>query len=199
MSNDGGGDAWTIRSGFSRLSYTFKNKYLLDATLRLDGSSRFAPDKRWGAFPGVSLAWRVSEEPFARNLGPVQSLKLRASYGETGNQEGIGLYDYLQLITIGRGYPYPFGAGGQDQSAFLSGMVSTSRTWETIATSNFGLDATLSPNIDVTFDYFIKNNKDMLIPVAYPTLLGAVPPFSNAGQLKTRGFETSLGWRGQVG
>jgi len=199
MSNDGGGDAWTIRSGFSRLSYTFRNKYLLDATLRLDGSSRFAPDKRWGAFPGVSLAWRVSEEPFARNLGPVQSLKLRASYGETGNQEGIGLYDYLQLITIGRGSPYPFGAGGQDQSAFLSGMVSTSRTWETIATSNFGLDATLGSNVDFTFDYFIKNNKDMLIPVAYPTLLGAVPPFSNAGQLKTRGFETSLGWRGQVG
>jgi len=199
MSNDGGGDAWTIRSGFSRLSYTFRNKYLLDATLRLDGSSRFAPDKRWGAFPGVSLAWRVSEEPFARKLGPVQSLKLRASYGETGNQEGIGLYDYLQLITIGRGSPYPFGAGGQDQSAFLSGMVSTSRTWETIATSNVGLDATLSSNIDFTFDYFIKNNKDMLIPVAYPTLLGAVPPFSNAGQLKTRGFETSLGWRGQVG
>src|SRR5439155_19715165 len=87
-------------------------KYMLDATLRYDGSSRFAPDKRWGLFPGVSLAWRVSEEPFARrHLAVFDNLKLRASYGETGHQEGINLYDYLQLITIARGYPYPFGPG----------------------------------------------------------------------------------------
>ncbi len=196
----GGGEQWAIRSLFSRLSYGFNNKYLLDATLRYDGSSRFRPEKRWGFFPGVSLAWRVSEEPFARrHLGTFDDLKLRASYGETGNQEGINLYDYLQLITIGRGYPYPFGAGGQDQSAFLSGMVAKDRTWETIATTNVGLDATLlSSKVNFTFDYFIKNNRDMLIPVTYPSLLGAQPPFSNAGQLKTWGFETSLGWRGQV-
>jgi TonB-linked SusC/RagA family outer membrane protein len=205
MSNDGGGGHWAIRSGFSRLSYVFNNKYMLDATLRYDGSSRFAPDKRWGSFPGVSVAWRLSEEPFVRrHLPSFDNLKLRASYGETGNQEGINLYDYLQLITIGRPWPldrgYPFGQGGQDQSAFLSGMVSKSRTWETIATSNVGLDATLlSSKLDFSFDYFIKRNKDMLVPVTYPSLLGAVPPFSNAGELKTWGFETSLGWKGQAG
>ena len=200
MSNNGGGEHWAIRSGFSRLSYMFKNKYMLDANLRLDGSSRFAPDHRWGFFPGVAVAWRLSEEPFARHLAAFDNLKLRASYGETGNQEGINLYDYLQLITIGRGYPYPFGAGGQDQSAFLSGMVAKNRTWETLATSNVGVDATLfSSKLDVTLDYFIKRNKDMLIPVAYPSLLGAVPPYSNAGQLKTWGFETSLGWKGHAG
>jgi len=198
MSNDGGyPDRWTLRSGFSRLSYTFKNKYLLDANLRVDGSSRFVRNKRWGAFPGVSLAWRLSEEPFMRSVGWIQSLKLRASYGETGNQEGIGLYDYRQFISIGR--QYPFGAGGQDQSAYLSGMVSTNRTWETIGTTNVGFDATLSSNIDLTFDYFVKNNRDMLIPVTYPSLLGAQPPFSNAGQLKALGFETSVGWKGRVG
>jgi len=200
MWTGGGGEQWAIRSFFSRLSYGFSNKYLLDATLRYDGSSRFQPDKRWGFFPGVSLAWRVSEEPFARrHLAVFDNLKLRASYGETGNQAGIGLYDYLQLITIGRGYPYPFGPGGQDQSAFLSGMVSKDRTWETIGTSNVGVDATLlSSKLDFTFDYFIKNNRNMLIPVTYPSVLGAVPPFSNAGQLKTWGFEASLGWKGQV-
>src|ERR1051325_957375 len=193
---------WTrLRSFFSRVSYGFSNKYLLDATFRYDGSSRFAPDRRWAFFPGVALAWRISEEPFARRrLALFDDLKLRASYGETGNQEGINLYDYLQLITIGRGYPYPFGAGGQDQSAFLSGMVSKSRTWETIATKNVGLDATMfSSKLDLTFDYFVKNNKDMLIPVNYPSLLGAVPPYSNSGQLKTWGFETSLGWKGRAG
>src|SRR5213592_4028515 len=196
----GGGEQWAIRSLFSRLSYGFNNKYLLDATLRYDGSSRFRPEKRWGFFPGVSLAWRVSEEPFARrHLGTFDDLKLRASYGETGNQEGINLYDYLQLITIGRGYPYPFGAGGQDQSAFLSGMVSKDRTWETIATTNMGLDATLlSSRLNVTFDYFVKRNKDMLVPVTYPALLGATPPFSNAGELKAWGFETSVGWKGAI-
>ncbi|OLE60019.1 MAG: SusC/RagA family TonB-linked outer membrane protein, partial [Bacteroidetes bacterium 13_1_20CM_4_60_6] len=204
MSNTGGGEHWTIRSGFSRLSYMFKNKYMLDANLRWDGSSRFAPDHRWAFFPGVAVAWRVSEEPFGRRLATFDNLKLRASYGETGNQEGINLYDYLQLITIGRPWPYdrgyPFGQGGQDQPAFLSGMVSKNRTWETIATSNVGVDATMfSSKLDVTLDYFIKRNKDMLIPVAYPSLLGAVPPYSNAGQLKTWGFETSLGWKGHAG
>ena len=197
----GGGQQWAIRSLFSRLSYGFNNKYLLDATLRYDGSSRFRPGKRWGFFPGVSLAWRISEEPFARrHLGTFDDLKLRASYGETGNQEGINLYDYLQLITIGRGYPYPFGAGGQDQSAFLSGMVAKDRTWETIATTNVGWDATLlSSRLNVTFDYFVKRNKNMLVPVTYPALLGATAPYSNAGELKTWGFETSVGWRGVIG
>ena len=204
MSTGGGGEQWAIRSFFSRLSYGYNNKYLLDATLRYDGSSRFNPDNRWGFFPGVSLAWRVSEEPFARrHLATFDNLKLRVSYGQNGNQEGIGLYDYLQLISVGRQWPYPpyypFGAGRQAQSAYLSGMVSKNRTWETIATSNVGLDATLlSSKLDFTFDYFIKNNRDMLIPVTYPSLLGAQPPFSNAGQLKTWGFETSLGWKGQV-
>jgi len=196
----GGGSQWAIRSLFSRLSYGFNNKYLLDATLRYDGSSRFRPDKRWGLFPGVSLAWRISEEPFARrHLSTFDDLKLRVSYGETGNQEGINLYDYLQLITIGGRGPYPFGTGGQDQSAYLSGMVAKDRTWETIATTNVGWDATLlSSRLNVTFDYFVKRNKDMLVPINAPALLGATPPFANAGSLKAWGFETSVGWRGAL-
>ena len=197
----GGGTQWALRSVFSRLSYGFNNKYLLDATLRYDGSSRFRPDKRWALFPGVSLAWRISEEPFARrHLSAFDDLKLRVSYGETGNQEGINLYDYLQLITIGGRGPYPFGAGGQDQSAYLSGMVAKDRTWETIATTNVGWDATLfSSRLNVTFDYFVKRNKDMLVPINAPDLLGATPPFANAGKLKAWGFETSVGWRGALG
>ena len=205
MSNDGGGEQWAIRSGFSRLSYVLDQKYLLEANLRYDGSSRFSPDNRWAFFPGVSLGWRFSNEPFIRrHLGPSDDLKLRLSYGRTGNQQGVGLYDYLQLIGIGRPYPhdYPisFGQGGQDRSAFLSGMVTKHRTWETVATSNVGLDATLfSSKLDVTFDYFIKRNSDMLIPVTYPSLLGAQAPYSNSGNLKTWGFEATLGWKGEVG
>lgn len=206
MSNDGGGNHWAIRSVFSRVGYTFNNKYLLEANLRYDGSSRFQPDTRWGLFPGVSAGWRMSEEDFIRNLGFFDNLKLRLSYGETGNQEVVGLYDYYQLINIGRnwpdpyGYPYPFGEGGRDQSAYLAGMVSRNRTWETVATTNVGLDATLlSSHLDFSFDYFIKRNIDMLIPVTYPSMLGANPPYSNAGELRTQGFETSLTWKDQVG
>lgn len=200
MTNNGGGTQWAIGSLFSRINYAFKNKYLLEANFRYDGSSKFDRNTRWGFFPGVSVGWRLSEEDFIKNRGVFDNLKLRASYGETGNQEGINLYDYYQLISIGRGYPYPFGAGRQDQSAFLSGMVSLDRTWETIAISNIGLDASvLSSKLDFTFDAFIKRNKDMLIPVTYPSLLGAIPPATNAGELETKGFETSLRWSDNLG
>lgn len=189
---------WAIGSAFSRLSYTYDNKYLLDATLRYDGSSRFQPGSRWGVFPGVSVAWRLSQENFMKDLGIFSDLKLRASYGQTGNQEGIGLYDYLQLINIGGSYP--FGAGSQTQSASLAGMVSPNRTWETLINKNIGIDAALFSNkLNFSFDYFIKRNKNLLIPVTYPSLLGAIPPSSNSGELKTWGFEASAGWKDNIG
>ena len=200
MTNSGGGSHWAIRSFFSRLGYVFNNRYMLEANLRYDGSSRFADDTRWGLFPGISVGWRLSEEPFISNLKVFDNLKLRLSYGETGNQDAVGLYDYIQSISIGRGYPYPFGAGGQNQSAYLSGMVSTDRSWETVATSNAGVDVTvLSSRLDFTFDYFVKKNIDMLVPIVYPSLLGAVPPYTNAGSMKTSGFEASLGWKDKIG
>jgi TonB-linked SusC/RagA family outer membrane protein len=192
---------WAIGSAFSRLSYVYNNKYLLEANMRYDGSSRFESDKRWGFFPGVSAAWRLSQENFMKNLSFFNDLKLRASYGQTGNQEGIGLYDYLQLINIGsRPNPYPFGAGSQTQSASLAGMVSTNRTWETLINKNVGIDASLLSNrLNFTFDYFIKTNKNLLVPVTYPSVLGATPPYSNSGELKTWGFETALGWKDKIG
>ena len=198
MSNSGGGNHWAIRSYFARLGYVYDNKYMLEANFRYDGSSRFQSDTRWGLFPGISAGWRISQEDFFRNVSFINDLKLRVSYGETGNQEGINLYDYLQLINIGGAYP--FGQGGQGQSASLAGMVSPSRTWETIATKNIGVDALMfSSKLNFTFDYFIKNNKDMLIPVTYPSMLGAIPPWSNSGELRTKGFETSIGWKDKIG
>ena len=170
MSNDGGGNHWAISSLFSRISYSFNHEYLLDANLRYDGSSRFASGSRWGFFPGISAAWRISEKNFIRNIGFFDDLKLRVSYGETGNQEGIGLYDHLQLITTtGRNNPYPFGAGSQTRSASLAGMVATNRTWETLVNRNAGIDAIMMRSrLNFTFDYFIKTNRNLLIPVTYP-------------------------------
>ncbi len=198
MSNDGGGNHWAINSVFTRLNYIFNREYLLEANIRYDGSSRFADGQRWGFFPGISAAWRIIERPFIRNLNVFDDLKLRVSYGETGNQEGIGLYDHLQLITTtGRPNPYPFGAGSQSRSAALVGMVATNRTWETLVNKNVGLDASFLRNrLNFTFDYFIKTNRNLLIPVTYPTLLGAIPPYSNSGELQTKGFELTLGYKG---
>jgi TonB-linked SusC/RagA family outer membrane protein len=198
MSNDGGGNHWALSSLFSRLSYIYNNKYMLEANMRYDGSSRFISGNRWGFFPGISVGWRLSQEDFIKELGLFNDLKLRASYGQTGNQEGIGLYDYLQLINIGGAYP--FGAGSQTQSASLAGMVATNRTWETLINRNIGVDATLLSNkLNLTFDYFIKRNKNLLIPVTYPSVLGATPPYSNSGELKTWGFETTVAWKDKIG
>jgi len=195
---DSRAEHWAIGSFFSRIGYVYNDKYLVEANLRYDGSSRFQlSDKRWGLFPGVSVGWRLSKESFF-NAKWVNELKLRASYGETGNQEGIGLYDFIQKISIGG--VYPFGAGRQDPAATLQGMVAESRTWETLINKNIGVDATiLSNKLNFSFDYFIKRNKNMLIPVTYPSLLGAVAASSNAGELKTRGFEATLGWNDRIG
>ncbi|HKO79209.1 MAG TPA: SusC/RagA family TonB-linked outer membrane protein, partial [Chitinophagaceae bacterium] len=199
MWSSGGADHWAIGSLFSRVGYVYNDKYLLEANLRYDGSSRFQlSDARWGLFPGVSAGWRLSKEPFFKSVNWVNELKLRASYGETGNQEGIGLYDFIQQISLGG--VYPFGAGRQDPAASLQGMVAYNRTWETVINKNIGVDATLLSNkFNISFDYFIKRNKNMLIPVTYPSLLGAAAASSNAGELKTRGFEATIGWNDKIG
>lgn len=195
----GGNEHWAIGSFFSRIGYVFNDKYLIEGNLRYDGSSRFQlSDKRWGLFPGVSAGWRISQEPFFKNVKWVNELKLRASYGEAGNQDGIGLYEFIQQITLGG--VYPFGAGRQDPAASLQGMVAYNRTWETVVNKNIGIDAALLSNkLNISFDYFIKRNKDMLINVTYPSMLGATPPTSNAGELKTWGFEASAGWTDKIG
>ena len=192
------GNAWTINSFFSRVNYTFKNRYIIEGTLRADGSSRFDPDHRWGYFPGVNAAWRLGEEGFMKNLNLFDDLKVRASYGEMGNQSGIGLYEYLQLISLSSDY-YPFGGGTKGQMAKSGNIVSTSRTWETIQTTNIGLDfATLKNRLYGSFDYFWKENKNMLIPKTYPSMLGADAPSTNSGHLSIRGWEVALGWRDQI-
>jgi TonB-linked SusC/RagA family outer membrane protein len=198
MYSKGGATHWAIGSVFSRLGYVYDDKYLFEANMRYDGSSRFQlSDKRWGFFPGVSAGWRISKESFF-NVKGINELKLRASYGETGNQENIGLYDFIQQISIGGSYP--FGAGRRDPSATLQGMVAYKRTWETLINKNIGIDgAVLSNRLNFSFDYFIKRNKNMLIPITYPSLLGAIPSSSNAGELKTKGFETTIGWNDRIG
>jgi TonB-linked SusC/RagA family outer membrane protein len=198
----GNGSDWAIRSYFGRLGYIFNNRYIIDASFRYDGSSRFHPDHRWGFFPGVSAAWYISEEKFIKDLNIFDNLKLRASYGKVGNQSGIGLYDYFETIVspTGAGY-YPFGVNGSmSVGARSGGMVSLARTWESIYTTNLGIDIGLLNNrLSFSADLFYKKNKNMLVSVSYPSVLGASAPYTNNGTLRVKGFEMTLAWRDKIG
>jgi TonB-linked SusC/RagA family outer membrane protein len=197
----GNGSEWALTSYFGRFSYSYNNKYILDLTTRIDGSSKFAPNKRWSAvFPSIAASWNLHEENFIKSLNIFDNLKLRASWGQSGNQNlsSFGNYDYLPLISISGAYP--LGSPNVGQSGAISNIASTSRTWETIETTNFGLDfAVLNSKLSGSFDYYVKRNKDMLVSIQLPALLGGSPPTVNSGLLETKGWELSIGWKDKIG
>ena len=198
MKNDGAAEHWAIASGFSRIGYNYKQKYIVETNLRYDGSSRFAKSNRWRMFPGISASWRISQEKFLKDSHIFDELKLRGSFGQTGNQEGIRLYDYIQLLQV-RGDRYPFGNGSQTQSIYMDVLAGVDRSWEILNNTNVGIDMEFfKKRLGVSFDYFWKMNDNMLIPVTYPSMLGAAAPDSNSGKLRTKGFELTLKWADKI-
>jgi TonB-linked SusC/RagA family outer membrane protein len=193
--------AYALNSYFGRASYSFREKIVLDVTARADGSSKFAPSKRWSAlFPAVALAYNLADEKFISNLRLFDQLKLRASWGKMGNQEisALGLYDYIPLINIGG--VYPLGSPNAGVPGAIANPASVDRTWETIENKNIGIDMQLfKSRLSLSFDYFQKTNNDMLVNIAVPATYGGTPPSSNQGKMVTKGFETNLLWRDQAG
>lgn len=191
---------------FSRLNYTFNNKYLFEANARYDGSSKFDVDNRWKFFYGFLAGWRISQENFMKNVTFIDELKLRASYGSAGNQSGIGNYDYIQFLNLAfsssqtaSGFPI---IGNSPVVRVSPGgtLVAYDRTWEKLETSNIGLDfATLNRRLSGSFDYFVKRNNNMLLNRTYPAVLGASAPQGNNGKLKTWGWEAVLSWNDHIG
>ncbi len=190
-----------LHSYFGRISYSFRNKLILDVTARADGSSKFAPSRRWSAvFPSAALAYNISEENFIKRLGIFDQLKLRASWGKMGNQDisGLGLYDYIPLVNIGG--IYPLGSPNAGLPGAVANPASEDRTWETIENRNVGIDAQfLRSRLTFSFDYFNKINNDMLVSIAVPATFGGTPPSSNQGKLNTKGFETTVTWKDRIG
>lgn len=190
-----------LNSYFGRFSYSFKNKLILDVTGRTDGSSKFAPNKRWSSiFPSVALAYNISEEKFIKDLNLFDLLKIRASYGKVGNQDiaALGLFDYSPLITVGGGYP--LGSPNAGVPGAYANPASTDRTWETVENKNIGINAEMfKSRLAFSFDYFNKTNEDMLVAIAVPATYGGTPPTSNQGKLVTKGFDASLTWRDHIG
>jgi TonB-linked SusC/RagA family outer membrane protein len=196
----GSASDWTLQSYFGRLSYSFDRKYLVDFTTRMDGSSKFAKNKRWSAlFPSVAVAWVLSEESFMQSQPIFDNLKARLSWGQSGNQElSFGNYDYISLISIGGSYP--MGVPNVGLPGAVSSIASQNRTWETIETKNAGIDATfLDSRLSASFDYYIKNNKNMLVNDQLPATLGGSAPTQNIGRLETKGWDFSIGWNDQIG
>lgn len=191
---------WAVRGLFYRLSYDYKNKYLLELNGRYDGTSRFPEGKRWGFFPSVSAGWVVSDEEFIRSINSnnyISLLKLRGSYGILGNQASVGEYDYIPSMAssqvsqiLGTSRPLTVNAPG---------AVSGNFSWENIATVNIGVDLAFMRNrLQVNFDQFTRYTNDMLIPgKTLPAVFGTSVPKENAGDLKTTGWEFRLGWRDQ--
>ncbi|WP_172623085.1 SusC/RagA family TonB-linked outer membrane protein [Flavisolibacter ginsenosidimutans] len=190
---------WALQSFFGRVNYAYKNKYLLEANLRYDGTSRVSPDYRWGVFPSVSGAWLVSQEDFFnKNVTFLNNLKLRASYGTLGNQE-IGNYAYQNVITVS-GVSYPFGNTTPAQAAVLNSYKDQSLQWETTRIADFGLDLDLRRGLfGLTFDWFKKTTSDILASQPVPASLGLSSPTFNNGKMESRGIELELRHQNQIG
>jgi TonB-linked SusC/RagA family outer membrane protein len=182
---------WALLSYFAQAGYSFKSRYVLSAAIRRDGSSRFGPNNRWSAFPSLSAAWNVSNERFFRNIKWVSSMKLRASWGQLGNQE-IGIYPYSSLVSTGDRV-YVFGDKIVTGATILETGNSNIR-WETSEQSNLGLDMSFwQDRLSLTADLFRKQTKDILVRVPVPQAGGSQhPPFVNAASVENKGLELGL-------
>lgn len=188
---------YSAESFFGRITYAYNSKYLFEANMRYDGSSRFAPASRWGLFPSFSAGWKISQEPWMKGSG-FDNLKIRASYGQLGNNS-IGNYDYLSTYTSSIKYPM----GGAD--AFISGSVSTlsnnALTWETTTSYNLGLEVGILKN-RLTFegDIYDRFTDGILYKADIPATVGTKSaPYQNICQVSNKGFEITLGWKDSIG
>lgn len=185
-------EEWAIASFFGRINYGYKGRYLVTANFRSDGSSRFGPDNRWGYFPSFAAAWRLSEEDFLKENKTISDLKLRASWGITGNQN-IPNYASYSLYTGGNNY------------AGLPGFVPNilgdrNLKWETTSQFDVGADIGLFDNrISILADYYIKNTSDLLVGISIPSSSGYPNRFTNVGEIQNKGFEFEISSQNLIG
>lgn len=201
MSNNATYSSWALRSGFGRVSYNYDERYLLEANIRYDLSSRFHKSVRGGWFPSVSAGWRISEEhfmSFAKSI--VDNLKIRGSWGMLGNQY-VGSSDYpymsvLEAFTSGLSLIGTSASTGYAPST----LANPNLTWEHIKMVNAGVDVALLQNrLTMSFDWFNKDTEGILLKLNYPAQIGPKPSEQNAGKVNNRGWEFDLNWRDQRG
>ncbi len=190
-------------SYFARLGWAWKDRYMLNATLRADGSSKFAPGKRWGYFPSVSAGWTISEEDFMKSTKSwMDFLKVRVSWGQVGNAN-INCWQYLAPV-VTTNINYNFGTnGGQEgwtTGSYPSRLDNQDVKWETSEQFNVGIDARfLSSRLSLTADWYIKSTKDWLVPAPVLATAGTAGPVINGGDVKNKGVELGLTWNDNIG
>ncbi len=197
----GGYAHWTTLGFFGRLNYNYMEKYLLEANIRRDGSSRFIGDQTWGTFPSFSVGWNIAREDFFQNLTQeIPTLKLRGSWGQLGNMNTNSWYPFFQGMPIGTGNGQWLVDGKKPNQSSSPGIVSSLLTWETIQSWNLGLDVTaLNGRFTGTFDVFNRTTKDMIGPAPeLSSILGTGVPKINNADMESYGWEMELNWRDMI-
>lgn len=195
-------NGWATRGFFGRINYDYDGRYLVEVNGRYDGSSRFAPDHRWGFFPSASLGWNINRERFMESLTDVVSnLKLRASYGLLGNQAGAALYTFAATMELNGGLGGYIFNDGRHIYTKAPLVVNPATTWEKVESKNIGLDFGFFGNsLTGSFDLFQRDTKDMLGPGEdFPDFFGADAPKTNNARMRNRGWELTLNYRGKIG
>lgn len=193
---------WATMGFFARANYAYDNRYLLELTVRRDGSSRFIGDKRWAVFPSVSAGWNIANESFFEPLhGTIDMLKLRGSWGELGNTNTNSLYPWFlsqPFDSLNSGWIID---GKRQNISNVPGLVTPDLTWETVQNWTVGLDvAVLRNRLQGSFDYFVRNTYDMVGPAPeVPSILGTALPKINNTDMQSYGWELELRWRDQIG
>lgn len=188
------------RSFFGRIMYSWADRYMLQANIRSDGSSRFADGHRWGTFPSVSAGWVISEEPWF-NKRVVDYLKLRGSIGQLGNERLGSEFPYQAKLSFGTGFIPNASTGVADivQTAYQTDYAFNNLTWETTTTYGIGADITLLSNrLRASADYYYKKTTDMLMEVGFPSYFGYNAPQNNAADMNTKGWDLELSWSDQI-
>lgn len=194
--NQGTSNAWSLQSFFGRIKYSYLQKYLFEANIRTDGSSRFASGHRWGVFPSFSAGWRISQENFMLEQADwLNEFKLRGSWGQLGNQN-IGLYPYQALVNIGGNYS--FDGANLITGAYQSALNSSSITWETTTMANIAFDATIFDHLDITFEAYKKSTTDILRPAQVAGSVGLDAPTVNSGAMTNTGLELALSYKNKI-
>lgn len=191
---NGSKSEWSLMSLMARVNYSYDDRYLITATIRRDGSSRFGRNNRWGTFPSVSVAWRPSKESWFPQSEIVNDLKVRAGYGVTGSQASVSNYGYLATYETG---VYSFGTAGTEQpSLYSASLANPSIHWEEVAQSNIGIDlAMFNSRVQFSIDGYIKNTRDMLVKASIPITSGfedTTTTYANAGKVRNQGIEMQL-------
>ena len=197
----GDGSRWDYRrvSYFGRVNYNFDNRYLVQATVRRDGSSKFGSENRWGTFPSVALGWRLSNESFFPQDTPISNLKLRASWGRLGNENALGYYDFLALISTYNNKYQGYVQGNGDNAwtgSIARALENRSLKWETTDTKNVGIDYGLFNNhLNGSINWYYNKTEDLLITKVLPPSAGLTSPILNVGKMRNTGVEIEVNYQ----